>query len=181
MVVVEVLTNNNLLAARALYHKCFFETYSSSTNICYDVLEGKSLDVPVAYRRFHFVTIRGNWKKNQEKPGYQRKSQENKAKQQQKRTLRTSDILGHWRKQQKCQDSGKVKTRPVTFWGIAGQALTTKDNRKIKQGQVTVRTTTSFWIWLLFTMLLGQFEHFLCLFPYSNRCALIGSPFSGVG
>ena len=31
MVVVEVLTNNNLLAARALYHKSFFETYSSST------------------------------------------------------------------------------------------------------------------------------------------------------
>lgn len=81
MVVVEVLTNNNLLAARALYHKCFFETYSSSTNICYDVLEGKSLDVPVAYRRFHFVTIRGNWKKNQEKPGYPGKGKAKKTKQ----------------------------------------------------------------------------------------------------
>ena len=42
---------NNLLAARALSHKCFFKTYSSSTN----VLEGKNLEVRVAYRRFHFV------------------------------------------------------------------------------------------------------------------------------
>ena len=35
------------------------------------------------------------WKKNQEKPGYQKKSQENQAKQQNQRTLRTSDIQGH--------------------------------------------------------------------------------------
>ena len=78
MVVVEVLTNNSLLAARALYHKCFFETYSSSMNICYDVLEGKSLGVRVAYRRFHFVY---NQRKLKEKPGETRLPKEKPRKQ----------------------------------------------------------------------------------------------------